>query len=253
MTIIRINSRSIKAGIAYCFQASDDSSRRYALAGIHMEFDSEGNCEIIATDGRRMHVATIPKCQFHTSTPNIAFTLDRDSTKVLCDMSVSGILQIEVHDGLADVVTIYAPKGRKGESITEHKQVESKGRFPNWRQVIPEHRHEHGTVRGHVSEFLTMIESAQAIPTFVYFDDANQPYFKLSQESGSQMSVLHPENLKGPLALNLEYLKQAVSHISPNANCIVREYVMLGRAPMYRVEVANTFAIIMGLNSQFEG
>lgn len=245
-TTIRIHSDFIKSDICYCATACNDSSKRYALAGLRFEFDENGDCQIIATDGRRLHIAKIPKALFHTSTPNIQFTLNKEATDTLLKMSVKGTLQIDV-DG-ADILTIHAPKGRRGKQIIKYEQTESPGRFPNWQQVMPDKKNEHGTITARIDELKDLINEVEEIPTFIDFNDNGYYYCKLKEEYTTRRQF-NVEGLKGPLTLKLDYLRDAISTTNKYATCKIFEHVddFEGNTK-YKIEFANKIALIMGRN-----
>jgi len=248
--MLRINSKDLKTAVAYCFQASDNTSRRYSLAGLRFEFNDTGKeCTIIGTDGRRMHIAKVGGW-FEPASANLAFTLNHDTVKALVEMSSQGVVMIDVQSAEADVLTIYTPKGRKGETTVETKQAESHGSFPNWKAVLPESRNEFGVLQGTAEDFNGLIESVQAATVQVVFGDNGNTSLRVSDSTATpktRHNVRPVHDLKYPLSVGMDFLSQAISHVGERAAVKLREFVNFGSI-VYSLEVANFQAVIVARN-----
>lgn len=145
--------------VAKIITHTDSSSLRYSLGGVLFERDSSGVSHAIATDGRRlMHVswdeptdldscAVAPTCEL---SPVVGFSkiIDAAHLKSAAGLAkTAGVKRTEKQNELAvdyialdepnanGVATFHGANTTSAASVTEPTLA---GRFPAWRNVIPE-------------------------------------------------------------------------------------------------------------------
>jgi hypothetical protein len=128
--------------------AADNESSRYALGGVLIERDAAGAMIAVGTDGRRMHVATIPAAEAtgapaaNCIVPNRLFAAFDHAvrTAVAATTGCRGRRLDATIDGEAVTMTI-TPTGIRLAWQTATLSVEAdarvmEGRFPRWRDIV---------------------------------------------------------------------------------------------------------------------
>lgn len=123
-----ISSRTLSTIIERTYWCADPDSQRFALGGIMLDLGDE--CNAVATDGRRLARQGFQARQVNGHAPNAA-------TVLLPQQAALAIQRIlPANDSLCRVYCL----GNDfviaaGASVVRSRMVE--GRFPKWRQVIP--------------------------------------------------------------------------------------------------------------------
>ena len=120
--------------ITSVLHAVDQDSARFALGAIHLEVSRpEEKCWFVATDGRRLSVATI----------DLPHSRDVDDAKVeIPKRAMSAILEIAKSYGKNGDVELCASKNELVATFENHRVLArlADGQFPRWADAIPKDR-----------------------------------------------------------------------------------------------------------------
>lgn len=125
---IEIGGRALAAVVQRTVFCCDPTSSRFALGGVNWELVG-GKMNVVGTDGRRLAHATVDV----SSTGDAPFKsgiITVTALTLAARLLSSGELPVQISGTDNDVVF------RCGDTIVWSRLVE--GRFPNWRQVIPD-------------------------------------------------------------------------------------------------------------------
>lgn len=143
-----------KALPAFC----DDSSARYALAGVKIERDAMHNPLAVATDGKRLLAIgwTEPETPDHPPAHfgfsaivagkelAAAAQTNRPGTRAQRASKAAGYLDLDEQNATAERTPIIASNG---ESTARLDAANIEGRYPRWRDCFPEYGHESVSVK----------------------------------------------------------------------------------------------------------
>lgn len=190
--------------------AASTDETRYILNGVFINANKSGKFDLVATDGRRLHVLEsklegIPTCS--------AIFPSAGVSKVLGLLKFPGNVTL-----LIDERRIQATLEREdGDVIFQSKVVE--GAFPNWRQVIPARDSflevDRLSFSSAVSRVAMVTSDKMASVKFQFGEDevvlsAASPDLGEAQEN---YAIANPKKLVGPLAVNPKFLLQGLDAV----------------------------------------
>lgn len=246
---VTVCAQTLKSAVKYAFLASDPDATRYALSGVCLCFDN-GNLNIVATDGRRLHLARIPAENWHIAGGTIEqLNLTKATVKFLLGSNKGDtVFTIETKDNF----TIDIPKG--AGSSAQHTQNEEYGRFPpNWAQVIPTGKPEN-VVTGNHGSFVEWIKwIADPTPVFHWHEEKTPgectPRTRYNMREPRGGKIWYPsftvKDPSGEMSFNPLYLKDAIdTKIHKTENVILEHHKATNS---YRIILPRGYeAVIMG-------
>lgn len=167
-----VNARAFATALKRTVYATDPESSRYALGGVKIEIDEAGAMQVVGTDGRRLSHVQIPHVEK-------VGELEMPAQVILPTRAATFVERMIANNSSVDAVAINASHNdiwvQAGETSLSARLVD--GRYPTWRQVIPNEA-DHVTIDIAAGSLATAIKQA-AITTdnesrgidFEFFDD----------------------------------------------------------------------------------
>ena len=118
------------SSVAY---ACDEDSNRFALGSVLIEVqdgENEGECRLVATDGRRLSVALIKFDQALDQTQTLIPSKAIDEIKKIAESHGKDGTAVQLEASKSEIVATF-----DGQTVTA-RLIE--GRFPKWRDVFPD-------------------------------------------------------------------------------------------------------------------
>ncbi|MCR9295442.1 MAG: DNA polymerase III subunit beta [bacterium] len=127
---LEFSARALQHALNRTMFCTDPDSSRFALGGVCISLE-KGECNIIGTDGRRLAVATIPCDESNAkNVPTLPIIPTKAVQLVARYLPTGEDAKVKVAFTDNDVAFGF------GDTAIRTRLVE--GRFPNWRQVIPQ-------------------------------------------------------------------------------------------------------------------
>jgi len=166
--VYKFSQALLVQAMTYCQLATDLESTRYVLGCVQIEI-IDGIATCVATDGRRIHLATLEVMD--NSPKDGLLLLPSAMVKLLASLPMHGEILLAVEE---KSFRLEYSKGR-GNKATRHINLFpfQEGRFPGWKQLIPSN--EVGRLNGSAVEFR------------YHFDDSPSIGFKIREEDGKLM------------------------------------------------------------------
>lgn len=132
-----VNAGKLRDAIQRTIVASDSDNSRYALHSILFEFE-DAAVTLVATDGRRMAVSGVPAA-VQGGGATASHGVAGSATYILLPQRAAGIVARAFSDDESEVRIAVTPNEMLfTDGTTTIVARRTEGRFPSWRQVIPE-------------------------------------------------------------------------------------------------------------------
>jgi hypothetical protein len=217
MNTIKILSKPLKTLLKAVALAAEDSTARYALDCVQLEVEPN-TLRLIATDGKRMHVATETGC-VPTDSPVVTVLLKPEIIKAILKGSSKGYVRIDARPYLEiDYIVVHVPKGRRGEEHNLFPQQRPEKRFPRWREVMPT-----DAPRGSASFDTTQFDhwyncATETKPVFNVLEDGTTDFHWEVARYLQHDRLPKWQSVQGSLelSLNMDYLRDAMKITGPS-------------------------------------
>ena len=189
---VKVETDCDRDALQWVALAADDQSSRFALAGVAVtELGT-----LVATDGRRLHVATTAYPYPVGQSNDIAVgIIPSESVAVACRLArKSSILTISIFDWSAQIELVT----KNGTRLTVWSRL-IEGRFPRWSDCIP------GT-QGETGELERIDSKELKAETARCKANHQAATAKLSAKDAKKVDVARPERTVGAACFDLRYL-----------------------------------------------